>query len=236
MRALAIHTPDVTGHLPSGVRGVVHQLGQLPTRDALAAALPVAADGTRQTALDVLWIGGDHGDVDASGLPRQLNGCSDITRIKQFFGDLTGLGITTHGFIVDSCFSVAILPELAPLLAADGIFAGWSGICPVKRHELIATQPLRGLVEQTEDNLVDFHPGIPGSSQVVYGKAGAGLLRYAGQVARASMAVIGDKQSDIADAEATIARIVVLGAPLIGNAADPGAADRDAFIARLQAM
>ncbi len=231
MSILAFHPPHLANHVPQGVHSIVHPDDTLPDHARIVAALPRTKDGAPQLHYDTIWIGGGHGDVDGNGVPRQFNGCRDVAVFQRFIADLVAIGLRTPALIVDTCFSLASLPHLAPLLTEGGVFAGWSCICPTTRNELLASHRLPALVEQTETALAEVTPAA--SSQVVYLARDRLLIRHA----RLTASEGGLDADDLPDAEATITRVGTLtwqGRPLV--AVDQRIEDRAAFVDRLHQL
>ncbi|OQP77462.1 hypothetical protein FLG15_06830 [Xanthomonas phaseoli pv. dieffenbachiae] len=223
--------PEYLKSIPQGVHVIRHPAGTLPDRDAIVAALPRTGQGTPQLHYDTLWIGGGHGDVDNQGAPTKLNDCTGVEKVTSFIEDLVTIGIRTPALIVDSCFSLAWLPQFAPLLTEDGMFAGWSSICNSNRIESLTSGQLPALVEQLETALAQVTTAA--SSQVVYIARDRVLIRYGRLTAIGGVMTAGD----IADAEATLARVgkaTWQGRPLI--ATDQRIEDRTRFIERLHQL
>lgn len=219
--------PQHLKSIPQGVHVIRHPAGTLPDRDAIFAALPRTEQGTPQLHYDTLWIGGGHGDVDNQGAPTKLNDCTGVEKVTSFIEDSVTIGIRTPALIVDSCFSLAWLPQFAPLLTEDGMFAGWSCICSVNRLELLTSHRLPALVEQIEINM-----GTATSSQVVYIARDRLLIRYAQLTESVEV-----KAADLTDAQVTLARVgkaTWQGRPLI--ATDQRIEDRTRFIERLHQL
>ncbi|WP_045758698.1 hypothetical protein [Xanthomonas albilineans] len=231
MSILAFHPPHLAHHFPQGVHAIEHPADTFPDRAQIVAALPRTDQGEVQLHYDALWIGGGHGDVDDQGAPTQFNGCRNVAVFQRFIADLVDIGIRTPALIVDTCFSLASLPQLAPLLTEDGVFAGWSCICATTRNELLASHRLPALVEQTETALAEVTTAA--SSQVVYLAPDRVLIRHARLTASAG----GMEANDLPDAEATLARVGSLTwqhRPLI--ATDQPIEGHDAFIDRLRQL
>ncbi|MBO9881044.1 hypothetical protein J7357_06490 [Xanthomonas sp. D-109] len=193
--------------------------------------MPRTEQGPPQLQYDMVWIGGGHGDVDGKGIPRQFNGCDKADVFQGFIADLVAIGIRTPALVVDTCFSLASLPQLAPLLTENGVFAGWSCICTTTRNELLASHRLPALVQQTETALAEVTTAS--SSQVVYLMRDRVLLRHA----QLTASVGGLDADDLGDAKATLAHVrsaTWQGKPLI--ATDQPMQDRDAFIHRLHQL
>ncbi|TQU26953.1 hypothetical protein DB806_23335 [Xanthomonas perforans] len=189
--------------------------------------MPRTEQGTPQLHYDTLWIGGGHGDVDNQGAPTKLNDCTGVEKVTSFIEDLVTIGIRTPALIVDSCFSLAWLPQFAPLLTEDGMFAGWSCICSVNRLELLTSHRLPALVEQIEINM-----DTATSSQVVYIARDRLLIRYAQLTESVEV-----KAADLTDAQVALARVgkaTWQGRPLI--ATDQRIEDRTRFIERLHQL
>ncbi|UOT00494.1 hypothetical protein LZZ50_09305 [Xanthomonas arboricola] len=219
--------PQHLKSIPQGVHVIRHTAGTLPDRDAIVAALPRTEQGTPQLHYDTLWIGGGHGNVDNQGAPIQLNDCTGVEEVTSFIEDLVTIGIRTPALIVDSCFSLAWLPQFAPLLTEDGMFAGWSCICGVNRLELLTSHRLPALVEQIEINM---HTAT--SSQVVYIARDRLLIRYAQLTESGEV-----EANDLTGAEATLARVgraTWQDRPLI--ATEQRIKDRAGFIERLHQL
>ncbi len=219
--------PQHLKSIPQGVHVIRHPAGTLPDRDAIVAALPRTEQGTPQLHYDTLWIGGGHGDVDNQGAPTKLNDCTGVEKVTSFIEDLVTIGIRTPALIVDSCFSLAWLPQFAPLLTEDGMFSGWSCISSVNRLELLTSHRLPALVEQIEINM-----GTATSSQVVYIARDRLLICYAQLTESVEV-----KAADLADAQVTLARVgkaTWQGRPLI--ATDQRIKDRTRFIERLHQL
>ncbi|MGV7194682.1 hypothetical protein [Xanthomonas axonopodis] len=230
MSILAFHPPHLKS-IPQGVHVIQHPADTLPGRDAIVAALPRAAQDTPQLQYDTVWMGGGHGNVDNRGAPTQFNGCRDVAVFQRFIEDLVAIGIRTPALIVDTCFSLASLPQLVPLLAEHGVFAGWSGICNSSRIETLTSGRLPALVEQPETVLAQVTAAA--SSQVVYTAHDRVLIRYA----RLTVSEGVMTACDIRDAEATLARVgraTWQGRPLI--AAEQCIEDRAGFIERLHQL